>query len=320
MNVLSLFDGMSCGQLALKKANINYDQYFASEINKSTIDVTKHNFPNTCHIGSVVDVSAKSLPKIDLLVGGSPCQGFSFAGNQLNFDDERSKLFFEFVRLKNELKPTYFLLENVNMKEEFKVVISKALKCSPIQINSNLFSAQNRNRLYWTNIPYSFRDTYVNNYSLVDILEQNVDIKYVNSYELSKKIMDYQVKHKLISKCTDGISYNVYGTKDTLQKNIHKADTKHYAFSCMVPHRFKMRSEKSRQFKAQYTKHCCLMSSEISGVLTNGFIRKLTPLEYERLQTVPDHYTNVVSDNHRYQMLGNGWTVDVIAVILKNIA
>jgi DNA (cytosine-5)-methyltransferase 3A len=153
MNVLSLFDGMSCGQIALNKLGIKYDNYFASEIDKYAIKVTQNNYPNTKQLGNVVDVKGKDLPKIDLLIGGSPCQGFSFAGKQLNFEDHRSKLFFEFVRLLEECKPKYFLLENVNMKQEYQDIISKYLGVKPILINSNLVSTQNRRRLYWTNIP-----------------------------------------------------------------------------------------------------------------------------------------------------------------------
>jgi site-specific DNA-cytosine methylase len=152
INVLSLFDGISCGQIALERSGIEYN-YFASEIETSSIKVTQHNYPNTIQIGNVIDVKSEDLPKIDLLIGGSPCQGFSFAGKQLNFNDPRSKLFFEFVRLKKECNPKYFLLENNIMKKEYSNIISEILGTEPIKINSNLVSAQNRNRLYWTNIP-----------------------------------------------------------------------------------------------------------------------------------------------------------------------
>ena len=153
MNVLSLFDGMSCGQIALNRAGIKYDNYYASEIKPHAIKVTQHNYPNTIQLGDVTKIKSEDLPKIDLLCGGSPCQGFSFAGKQLNFDDPRSKLFFEFVRLKNECSPTYFLLENNRMKKEYQDIISSYLGVEPIKINSSLVSAQNRERLYWTNIP-----------------------------------------------------------------------------------------------------------------------------------------------------------------------
>lgn len=153
INVLSLFDGISCGQIALERAGIEVENYFASEIDKYAIKVTQSNYPNTKQIGNVIDIKVNDLPKIDLLIGGSPCQGFSFAGKQLNFDDPRSKLFFEFIRLLEETKPKYFLLENNRMKKEYQDVITSYLGVEPIKINSSLVSAQNRERLYWTNIP-----------------------------------------------------------------------------------------------------------------------------------------------------------------------
>lgn len=155
INVLSLFDGISCGQIALERAGIDVENYFASEIDEYAMQVTKHNYPNTKHIGDVTQVKGSDLQNIDLLIGGSPCQGFSFAGKQLNFDDPRSKLFFEFIRLKNELLPKYFLLENVKMKKKYQDTISNYMGIEPIEINSSFFSTQNRKRLYWTNIPVS---------------------------------------------------------------------------------------------------------------------------------------------------------------------
>jgi DNA (cytosine-5)-methyltransferase 3A len=198
INVLSLFDGMSCGQIALDRAGIKVNNYFASEIDKYAIQVAKHNYPNTKHIGSVVDVKGSDLPKIDLLIGGSPCQGFSFAGKQLNFDDPRSKLFFEFVRLKNECNPTYFLLENVKMKKEYQDIITEHLGVEPIEINSNLLSAQNRKRLYWTNIPnismpkdkgILLKDIVHENESLNTILNGNYAEWFAKNaeFQLSKK-------------------------------------------------------------------------------------------------------------------------------------
>ena len=156
MNVLSLFDGMSCGQIALKDMDVKIDNYFASEVDKYAIIQTQHNFPNTIQIGSVVDVDVSKLPKIDLLIGGSPCQGFSFAGKQLNFEDPRSKLFFEFVRIWNAIKKknpeAIFLLENVNMKRKYLGAISKLMDLYPVRINSSLVSAQDRDRFYWSNV------------------------------------------------------------------------------------------------------------------------------------------------------------------------
>lgn len=156
MNVLSLFDGMSCGQIALKELGYPVEKYYAAEIDKFATQQTNHNFPDTIQLGSVIDVKAKDLDKIDLFIGGSPCQGFSFAGKQLNFDDPRSALFFEFVRLWKEVKEinpdAKFMLENVNMKVEHLRVISEYMEVFPVRINSNLVSAQNRDRWYWTNI------------------------------------------------------------------------------------------------------------------------------------------------------------------------
>lgn len=158
MVVVSLFDGMSCGNIALNRLGINVSAYYASEIDKYAIRVTQHNFPNTIQLGDVTKVKAKDLAKVpDLLIGGSPCQGFSFAGKQLNFNDSRSVLFFEYVRILKEIRElnpnVLFLLENVNMKKEYQDIISEHLGVEPIKINSALVSAQNRVRLYWTNIP-----------------------------------------------------------------------------------------------------------------------------------------------------------------------
>ena len=153
MIVLSLFDGMSCGQLALQRAGFKVDIYLASEIDKYGKQVTRKNFPRTIQLGDVCDIKGENLPPIDILLGGSPCQGFSFAGKQLNFEDPRSALFFEYVRILKETKPKYFLLENVRMKKEYQNIISEHLGVEPVMINSALVSAQNRVRLYWTNIP-----------------------------------------------------------------------------------------------------------------------------------------------------------------------
>ena len=155
MNVLSLFDGMSCGRIALERAGIKVDKYFAAEIDKYAIQIAKKNYPDTIHLGDVQNIMYPETfdgHKIDLVIGGSPCQGFSFAGKNLNFDDPRSKLFFEYARIVKECKPKYFLLENVRMKQESQDVITEILGVEPVLINSDLFTQQNRERLYWTNI------------------------------------------------------------------------------------------------------------------------------------------------------------------------
>ena len=186
LRVLSLFDGISCGQLALQRAGLPVEIYFASEIDKHAIKITQKNYPETIQMGDVKNIYFESLGQIDLLIGGSPCQGFSFAGKQLNFNDPRSKLFFEYVRALEEIQPKYFLLENVKMKQEFQNIITSHLGVEPIEINSSLISAQNRKRLYWTNIPnVSLPEN--RNIILKDIVHEiNVDFYLYNRKEKLK--------------------------------------------------------------------------------------------------------------------------------------
>jgi DNA-cytosine methyltransferase len=323
-NVLSLFDGMSCGQIALQRAGIKVENYFASEIDKYAIQVAKHNYPNTKHIGSVVDVKGSDLPQIDLLIGGSPCQGFSFAGKQLNFDDPRSKLFFEFVRLKNECNPTYFLLENVKMKKEYEDIITEYLGVKPIAINSELFSAQDRKRIYWTNINFKALPT-ENKLTVEDILEDEVDVKYYIEPKRSVVICENEVKKRKIafigSNSQGNRIYNIHGKSVCLcgEGGGLGAKTGLYALPCLTPDRLEKR-QNGRRFKPSNSKFYTLTAMDKHGILTDNFIRKLTPIECERLQTVPDNYTKIASDNQRYRMLGNGWTVDVIAHIFGGLS
>ena len=281
INVLSLFDGMSCGRIALERAGIKVENYFASEIDKYAIQVAKHNYPNTKHIGSVVDVKGSDLPKIDLLIGGSPCQSFSNAGKGEGFNG-KSGLFYEYVRLLKECSPKYFLLENVKMKKEWQDIISSELGCEPIKINSNLVSAQNRERLYWTNIPVSeLQDKGI---FIEDILGEHCDEKYW----LKEKNTELLLKKVNIENAPNVACIDVYNKKVKLDR---KCPT------LTLPHHNSIR------------------------LLQNGRIRKLTPNEYEKLQTVPIDYTNCdLSDIHRYTMLGNGWTVDVIAHIFGGLS
>ena len=304
MNVLSLFDGMSCGQLALQRAGIQVDNYFAAEIDKYAIKVTQANFPSTTQLGDVTTVDPDKLPKIDLLIGGSPCQGFSFAGKQLNFDDPRSKLFWEYVRLLKALKPKYFLLENVKMKKESMDVITDALGVEPIFINSNRVSAQNRQRYYWTNIPmYAFPED--KGIVLADILEDgHVDRDKAHcidaNYFKGGNLKSYFEKHRrqlVFSK--DGMCH--VGDADISDK---------YAYVNRVYHP----DGKGPSLVASDGGH---LQPKISKGTTE--YRKLTPLECERLQTVPEGYTDHVSNTQRYKMLGNGWTVDVVSHIFGGL-
>lgn len=286
MNVLSLFDGMSCGQIALSQLGFKIDNYFASEIDKDAMKIAKKNFPNTHHIGDVTKVKGSDLPKIDLLIGGSPCQGFSFAGKQLNFNDPRSALFFEFVRLLKETNPKYFLLENVRMKTEYQDVITEHLNwIEPIAINSSLVSAQNRNRLYWTNIQ-NVEQPKDKGIFLQDIFEQNTNEKiYAEPYY---KINDKQ------------LSYLGYvGNAPKQATKVFSTRGKSVCLTALGGGQ----GGKTGLYEIPNTRTC----------------RKLTPTECEKLQTVPIGYTEGVSDTSRYKMLGNGWTVEVIKHIFRNM-
>jgi DNA (cytosine-5)-methyltransferase 3A len=301
-NVLSLFDGMSCGQIALNKLGIEYEGFYSSEIDKHAMKVTQHNFPNTIQIGDVTQLKGENLPKIDLLIGGSPCQGFSFSGKGLNFEDPRSKLFFEFVRLIKETKPRYFLLENVKMKKEYEQVITEYLGVEPIEINSSLVSAQNRVRLYWTNIPNIQQPEDIG-IGLTDILEDD------------DKINPGAIRGRQLNKATIlGRRLNEEGKRED------------YNMKIPITQCLEVRATNTN-------KSNCLTTVAKDNVLTtmpigrhpDAFNKKLpfryyTSKEYCRLQTVPDDYFDgVASENQIRKMIGNGWTVDVIAHIFKNM-
>lgn len=271
INVLSLFDGMSCGQIALERVGIEVDNYYASEIDEKAISITQKNYSGTKQLGSITELKGNDLPKIDLLFGGSPCQSFSSFGNGKGFDG-KSGLFWDFVRVLKETNPKYFLLENVIMKKEWEDVITEALGVKPIKINSNLFSAQNRPRIYWTNIPLNELPK-ENNTSVNDIIEFP---KFHNEYP-----------KWLLGK---------FGNKTRLEQ-LWYSDGK---ASCLT-------SSMHKGQKSTFTKD------------RNENIHRLTVNECERLQTVPDNYTEGVSNTDRYKMIGNGWTVDVIAHIFKQL-
>lgn len=315
MNVLSLFDGISCGRLALDRAGVKYENYFASEIDDYAILIAQKNFPDTKHLGDVTKVFSEDLPKIDLIIGGSPCQGFSFAGKQLNFDDPRSKLFFEFVRLLRECQPKYFLLENVPMKQEFIDIISNFLGVEPIMINSALVSAQNRKRLYWTNIP-----------NVTQPKDRNIKLK-----DIILKDAYPVVLHNL---------YRGFGEKKNRVSTEKSPTLRTPAGGGHIPSL--LLSEKALAYMDRQTKdgrthwdfkhYSDIRNDKSSAVVANFFkgvpynvlkdercIRKFHPIECERLQTLPDNYTEGVSDTQRYKMIGNGWTVDVIAHIFKGL-
>ena len=479
MKVLSLFDGMSCGQLALNRLGIKVDTYYASEIDKYAMQVTQANFPETIQVGDVCNLDPNDFKDVDLMLAGSPCQGFSFAGKQLAFDDPRSALFFEFIRLLKEIKPKYFLLENVKMKKEYLQVISEQVSAcyleipfgiEPIFINSSLVSAQNRQRYYWTNIP-NITQPEERGIVLRDILETEPNDPTL----MSDNFVYRQIKNKkdrcLVTEdkekasslsameyvkngrqgdylaCdNDGVPVDKElgeGHKQDLQKeilpsfdeNLKKMTTKDEKAYCltatysaayppnsmerkqrtMIPvkkgqempeditlvydnegkshkpehigtavdvngHdilkrvyspdgksptvntcqggnrepkvlvkamtevrtpeankiRYEHRKKTGKDWSPRNMRHLVERKDEKMNTLTSAltkqhimqitkddtqevYRRKLTPLECERLQTVPDNYTNHVSNTQRYKMLGNGWTIEVITHILKNM-
>ena len=442
LRVLSLFDGMSCGQQALERIGVNVLEYYASEIDKHAIAVTMHNYPNTKQLGSVVDVDGYKLPKIDLLIGGSPCQSFSFAGKRkgmstkceteiltlehyLELKNEgyefegQSYLFWEYMRLLNEVKPKYFLLENVMMGEKWEKILSKAIGVKPIEINSALVSAQNRRRLYWTNIGMQPMGLFGDLESIIpqpkdkgillkDILESEVDAKYYLSQQRietmlkSERSVPYVDEETKKFNCllagynkipTDGqyVVHNTMPRSSTTGKGgtglLSRKDGKTYCLDTGTTNAIELvgcikfgRTDEAKEMRKESMKngkdYTPFQAKEITGIdydkmntLTTAInkdnlvmqlnpstesngcqpyqqnriydtdgispalmaqmscgthaikherkIRRLTPLECERLQTVKDGYTSVASDSQRYRMLGNGWTVDVIAHILS---
>jgi len=297
--VLSLFDGMSCGQIALNKASISYGKYYASEIDKHAIKVTQHNYPNTIQLGSVTDIKGSDLPQVDLLIGGSPCQGFSYAGLQLNFNDQRSKLFFEFVRLVKECKPKYWLLENVDMKKEYEQVITDHLGVEPVRINSALVSAQNRERLYWANFP--IEQPIDKGIKLIDILEDTVMIGPIRGRRLNKATI-------LGRRLDDRGKRQDYDKTIPITQCLEVRATNRDKSNCLTT----------------VAKDNVLTTMPI-GRHPNAFknnlpFRYYSIKEYCRLQTVPETYFDgVASNNQIRKMIGNGWNVDTIAHIFRGL-
>lgn len=284
INVLSLFDGISCGHIALDKAGIPINKYYASEIDKYAIKVTNKNYPDTINLGDATTVNRELFTeKIDLLIGGSPCQGFSQAGKMKNFDDPRSKLFWEYVRILHEIKPKYFLLENVVMKQEWQDIISEALGVKPIMIDSSLTSAATRKRLYWTNIPGIDQPEDLD-ITFGDIRERNVP---EGSIYYTDKGLDWIRRHEKRT----GKTLRIIGDSDKMQ---------------MLE-------------ASMYKKYS---SQRFFGIEDTYGLRYITVTECERCMNVPDGYTDCCSNTQRYKQLGNGWEVNTITHIcgaLKNV-
>lgn len=403
MNVLSLFDGMSCGQIALDRLGIKVDNYFASEIDVHAMVVSKANYPNTIYLGDVRYIDLSKLPKIDLLLGGSPCQSFSFAGKRRGMSTKceekietlerylelkelgfeflgQSYLFWEYVRVLKIVKPKNFLLENVMMVDKWRVIITRAVGANPIDINSSLVSAQNRRRLYWTNIGLEPQGLFGELYQTIkspedmgimlrDILEENVDPKYT----LSDKMVNYfKGNHKKMKEGNIGFTFtptegdkksfcittkegsrmenNYIICHNTQQRNanrpsikkdknaggsghLSKSDGKSYTLDTQQSNAIEIVKGGDFRFDEGFRwrengKSGTLNArgrsegNDFSGqplLKENSKIRRLTPVECERLQTVPDHYTDYASDTQRYKMLGNGWTINVISYIISHL-
>ena len=393
MNVLSLFDGMSCGMIALDRLGIKVDNYYASEIDKYAIQVSQANYPEIIQVGDITKLDLSTLPQIDLVMGGSPCQGFSFAGKQLAFDDPRSALFFEFVKCVEELNPKYFLLENVKMKKEYLDIISEYMGVEPIFINSSLVSAQSRQRYYWTNIP-NVEQPKERGIVLRDILEDQPSENPVKHTERNRRhlkqldekslcmtatmykgagnngmtlvpqkihdipkdvLKDNERQRRVYSK--EGKSPTLLARSDSpkvmksdkpqhigtavdvnghdILKRVYSPDGKSPTVNSMgggnrepkvVVGAYRGRynedgstSQKLELRKDEKTNTITTVQKDNVSTKDEVYWRKLTPLECMRLQTVQDDYLMPVSNSQKYKLLGNGWTIEVIAHILKNM-
>lgn len=363
MKILSLFDGMACWYEALQRAWIKIEQYYASEIDKYAIQIATKNHPDIIEIWDVTKIKYNwwwidyergntYTWQIDLLIWWSPCQWFSVAWKMLNFNDPRSKLFFEYVRILKEVKPRYFLLENVKMKKEWQDIISRELWVEPIEINSSLVSAQNRRRLYRTNIPSVSQPT-DKGILLKDILEENVDEKYYLSDKWLKMLnRNFWSKGKALNFEPSMIEKITYPSRINqiewwLDIKTPTLTASMWTWWWNVPCLLEIRggelrvkqatkqwyivandgdgislaypNSTTRRWRVIHWKSNTLTTEWESHVYTNSIIRKLTPIECERLQTLEDNYTAGVSDSQRYKMLWNWWTVDVIAHIFRFI-
>lgn len=400
MIVLSLFDGMGCGYEALKRAGIYVEKYYASEIDKYPIKIAKKNHPDIIHLGDVENWEEWDIPRPNLIIGGSPCQGFSFAGNQLAFDDPRSKLFFTMTDIIDHYGPERYLLENVRMKQDHLDVVTDFMNCGdPHLLNSALVSAQNRNRYYWYN--WDAPDPGDRGIMLKDIIHETVErsdlpdgwykwwkekadfqlskkhsalnpdkaicmtarqyaswngnymmetlAEYVVPFDKTLQILDKEVDRGKIgyfeNAGEDNRVYYIHDqavtlTDEHLLGHIQKPRGKNndglkprdkspsitsnaweqnnsLLFGCITPDRVNKRQNGQRFNEGQ--KFYTLTAQDQHGILVEGYIRKLTPIECERLQTLPDNYTEGVSNTQRYKMIGNGWTVDVIAHLFRHM-
>ena len=327
--VLSLFDGISCAYEALQRAGIEIDKYYASEIDKNAIAIAMKNHPDIIQIGDVTKIDFNDYKDVDIVCGGACCQSWSVAGKQKGFNDVRGQLFLKQIEAIRTIKPKYWLFENVAMKKDFEEMLNEMVGVKPIMINSNLVSAQNRKRLYWTNIP-NVTLPEDKGIMLKDIVHEyndpQIDLEpYKVPFDKSLQIIKEDVKKGKIGYFRQDSQanrvYSIHGKAVTLcgEAGGGAAKMGQYLFGCITPDRVHKRQNGQRFNDG--TKFYTLTAQDKHGILIDGYIRKLTPIEAERLQTLPDDYTKCdgVSENARYKALGNCWTVDVIAHIFKNI-
>jgi len=378
MKILSLFDGISIARQAITNCGIEIEKYYASEIDKYAIQIAQKNFPDTIQVGNVVDIKGEDFKDIDLIIGGSPCQDLSIAKkNREGLNGARSGLFYEYVRILKEVKPKYFILENVNsMPKEAKETITKELfGIEPIMINAALVSAQNRKRLFWVGklVGDKYEQVKIElpedeGILLKDILEEEVDEKYyvIGDWKVKKEPDNNNTNGAAVRKQVNGYrgieirkdqksnalntienqklvrigQFNTGGQGD----RIYSPDGKSVNLSANGGGRGAKTGLYAVQVKNQgkeitreTDKSHCLMArdykgfgnQEMSGVLEKNKIRKLTPIECERLQSLPDGFTEkglnenneevLISNTQRYKVLGNGFNCKVIEHIIKNL-
>jgi DNA-cytosine methyltransferase len=313
MNVLSLFDGISCARVALDRAGIEVNAYMASEIDKNAIKVSEKNYPDIIRVGSVVNLEVEG--QVDLLIGGSPCQDLSIAKkDRKGLDGDRSGLFWEFLRIKKECNPQWFVLENVaSMPKADRDIITREMGVEPVMFNASLVSAQSRKRLFWTNIPFDLPED--RGILLKDILQPDgeVDERMV----VDGKAYCLSATYSHVTTTEAGVKHSIDRKKRTMVRvgrdvgrrlvDGHRADA-----DTSIPY--------ERRIETREDDKCGTLTSVAKDNLVVGErIRKLTPIECERLQGLPDNYTEGVAMTHRYKCLGNAFNVDVVAHILGRV-
>jgi DNA (cytosine-5)-methyltransferase 3A len=343
LRVLSLFDGISCGQVALERAGIPVEVYYASEIDKYAIQITQKNYPNTIQLGDVTKIDFEQfIGKIDLIMGGSPCQDLSIAGKRAGLQGERSGLFYKFVEAIETIKPKYFLLENnVGMPQDAYEEISRLMGCYPIEINSALVSAQTRKRFYWTNIgPQDYNLFGFPTVAMPQPKNKGILLKDVLENGMANNAEPIKIPENTVKgyaeigpgECMDLTHLNSKTRRGRATKDkCNCLQTQSEFYQYLEPKRLGHIGNKAHQSTNVYSVHNKSVSLCANGGgmgaktglykidLPDGeyLIRKLTPIECERLQTLPDNYTEGVSNTQRYKAIGNGWTVDVIAHIFS---